>query len=61
MDVEQIRQVMNDSGLYLMAMPGNKGVGASKRQYAFNYHDNSDEFKNLGSLHPDKRDNKYPS
>ena len=43
-----------------MMMPDHSKGGSAKRTYAFNYHDNSDEFKNLGSLHPYKRDFEYP-
>ena len=27
----------------------------NKRMYSFNYHDNSDDYKNLGQLHMDNR------
>ena len=32
---------------------------ANKRMYAFNYHDNSDDYKNLGTLHKENRTVEY--
>lgn len=31
----------------------------NKKMYTFNYHSNSDEYKNLGNLHAEKRVVKY--
>lgn len=33
---------------------GQKGE-SKKKMFAFNYHDNSDDFKNLGNLHRENR------
>ena len=51
---------MHETGLYMMH-GAEKQKAAFKRQYAFNYHDNSDEFKALGSLHPTNRGATWPS
>ena len=57
-DGEQINQILDHSALEVpyQSKPHDR---TNKRMYTFNYHSNSDEYKNLGNLHAEKRVVKY--
>lgn len=54
LDPEYINEILDDSG---MEIPYKSKIldRSNKRMYSFNYHQNSDDYKNLGTLHREKR------
>ena len=59
LDPMQISQILDECGLFLVPHREHGLDKTSKRMYAFNYHDNSDDYKNLGTLHRDNRTVEY--
>lgn len=59
LDPVQISQILDETGLFLVPHEKTGLDRTSKRMYAFNYHDNSDDYKNLGTLHRDNRTVEY--
>ena len=59
LDPEQISRMLDQSGLYLVPHRDGAAGKSAKRQYAFNYHDNSDDYKNMGTLHKENRTVEY--
>ena len=59
LDPAQISEALDKSGLNLVPHRERPMDRTHKRMYAFNYHDNSDDFKNLGTMHKDNRTVEY--
>jgi len=54
MDADQINELLDQNGLEIPYQ--SKTVDrTNKKMFSFNYHSNSDEYKNLGNLHREKR------
>ena len=54
LDPEYINEILDQSGMQIPYK--SKTIDrTNKRMYSFNYHQNSDDYKNLGTLHKDKR------
>lgn len=54
LDPDYVNQILDQSGLQVPYK--SKTVDrTNKRMYQFNYHENSDDYKNLGTLHREKR------
>lgn len=54
LDPEYINEILDESGMQIPYK--SKTIDrTNKRMYSFNYHQNSDDYKNLGTLHKDKR------
>ena len=54
MDADQINLLLDQNGLEIPYQ--SKTVDrTNKKMFSFNYHSNSDEYKNLGNLHREKR------
>ena len=54
LDPEYINEILDQSGMQIPYK--SKTIDrTNKRMYSFNYHQNSDDYKNLGTLHKEKR------
>lgn len=57
-ELKQINQLLDQNGSQIPYQ--SKTIDrTNKKMFSFNYHSNSDEYKNLGNLHKDKRVMEY--